>query len=230
MVTPTPFLSRRGFSLVELLTVVAVIGILAAITIPVLGRVRESTRSGQCVSNLRQIGIGIQLYAQSNRGRLPGPLYTAHGPRYTPNNTAAGSLSVYLDSYVTSTSGAAGSSTSRVQEMLNCPSWSTQTPDATGPSLQLNNFPSGWWESAQVYPFGDANAAVGSVNRTPRTITAISVYPQAATWMLVDVDKVWLKGATPGWANQIPDKPVHGSGWNCLYYDGHVGRISTSEH
>jgi prepilin-type processing-associated H-X9-DG protein len=48
--------------------------------------------------------------------------------------------------------------------------------------------------------------------------------------MLVDVDRAWLKGATPGWVNQIPSKPVHGSGWNCLYYDGHVGWISTANH
>ncbi|MDF3059308.1 MAG: N-terminal cleavage protein [Rariglobus sp.] len=226
MVTPTLSPSRRGFSLVELLTVIAIIGILTAITIPVVGRVRESARSGQCVSNLRQIGIGIQLYAQSNRGKLPGPLYTAQGPRYTPSNTSVNALSVYLEPYVTSNSGVIGSTTSRVQEMVSCPSWSMQTPNATGPSMQLNNYPSGWWDGAQVYPFGDANAAANHPNRTPRTITAISVYPQAGTWMLVDVDKVWMKGATPDWANQIPDKPVHGSGWNCLYYDGHVGRIA----
>jgi prepilin-type N-terminal cleavage/methylation domain-containing protein/prepilin-type processing-associated H-X9-DG protein len=230
MVTPTSVKSRLGFSLIELLSVIAIMGILTAITLPVIGPVRENARSGQCVSNLRQIGIGIQLYAQSNRGKLPGPLYTAHGPRYTPDNISAGSLSVYLEPYVTSRSVVNGSTTSRVQEMFNCPSWSMQTPDQTGPSMQLNGYPSPWWDGGQVCPFGDANAAAGSINRAPRTTLSVSAFPQASTWMLVDVDKVWLKGATPGWVNQIPAKPVHGFGWNCLYYDGHVGRISTSEH
>ena len=216
--------------MLELLTVIAIVGILAAITLPVIGHVREKARSGQCVSNLRQIGMGIQLYAQANRGRLPGPLFTAQGPRFTPGNTNAGQFTVYLEPYLDSNTGVTGSATSRVQQMFNCPSWSLQTPDPTGPSMQLNAYPSQWWEGGQVYPFGDANAAVGSANRTPRTILSISVFPQANTWMLVDVDKVWMKSATAGWINQIPAKPVHGSGWNCLYYDGHVGWISTANH
>src|SRR5690554_6167959 len=65
------FSGRAGFTLIELLTVIAIIGILAAILIPVVGAVRESTRGAECVSNLRQIATGMQLYANENGERFP---------------------------------------------------------------------------------------------------------------------------------------------------------------
>jgi prepilin-type N-terminal cleavage/methylation domain-containing protein len=49
----------RGFSLVELLVVIAVIGILVALLLPVLGMARESARSTECQGNLKQIGLGL---------------------------------------------------------------------------------------------------------------------------------------------------------------------------
>ncbi|MDR1282126.1 MAG: prepilin-type N-terminal cleavage/methylation domain-containing protein [Opitutaceae bacterium] len=58
-----------AFTLVELLTVIAIIGILAAIIIPAAGKVRQSARRAVCASNLRQIGVAAGLYAQDNKDR-----------------------------------------------------------------------------------------------------------------------------------------------------------------
>jgi prepilin-type N-terminal cleavage/methylation domain-containing protein len=57
-----------GFSLVELLVVVAVIGIIAALLLPALARGRNSAQRIQCVNNLRQLGLATQLYWDENGG------------------------------------------------------------------------------------------------------------------------------------------------------------------
>jgi prepilin-type N-terminal cleavage/methylation domain-containing protein len=60
-----------GFTLVELLVALGVIAILAALLLPALSRGKESARGLSCLSNLHQIGIGLQLYVSDNANRLP---------------------------------------------------------------------------------------------------------------------------------------------------------------
>ncbi|HCA45853.1 MAG TPA: hypothetical protein DEP45_00465 [Armatimonadetes bacterium] len=108
---------RRGFTLIELLVVIAIIAILAAILFPVFARAREKARQTQCLSNLKQIGLGILMYAQDWDEVLPrSAQYTAPdvvipdgGPDYwfeaiypQVNNSQIFACPSYRDTYVRS--------------------------------------------------------------------------------------------------------------------------------
>ena len=62
---------QQGFNLIELLMVIAIIGILTAVLLPVLAQAREKGRSAQCLSNLHQWGMAFRMYADDNQDYLP---------------------------------------------------------------------------------------------------------------------------------------------------------------
>jgi prepilin-type N-terminal cleavage/methylation domain-containing protein/prepilin-type processing-associated H-X9-DG protein len=63
--------SKRGFTLIELLVVIAIIAILAAILFPVFAQARESARKTTCISNLKQVGMALLMYAGDYEETLP---------------------------------------------------------------------------------------------------------------------------------------------------------------
>jgi prepilin-type N-terminal cleavage/methylation domain-containing protein/prepilin-type processing-associated H-X9-DG protein len=81
MHTPYRAGKRNAFTLIELLVVIAIIAILAAILFPVFAQAREKARGITCVSNLKQIGLGIVMYVQDYDETLPQNQY------YTPPDT-----------------------------------------------------------------------------------------------------------------------------------------------
>lgn len=68
--TPAQKPARDGFSLLELLISVVILSILVAILLPVMGRMGQSARASSCVSNLKQIGVGLQAYISDHNGTL----------------------------------------------------------------------------------------------------------------------------------------------------------------
>ena len=78
---------KRAFTLVELLVVIAIIGILAGMLLPALNAAREKARSISCLSNLKQIGLANNMYADSNDDYC------------VPYTTATGSGKVKLGDY-----------------------------------------------------------------------------------------------------------------------------------
>jgi prepilin-type N-terminal cleavage/methylation domain-containing protein len=59
-------MKRNGFTLIELLVVIAIIAILAAILFPVFAQARAKARQTQCLNNMRQIGMAVQMYLNDN--------------------------------------------------------------------------------------------------------------------------------------------------------------------
>jgi prepilin-type N-terminal cleavage/methylation domain-containing protein/prepilin-type processing-associated H-X9-DG protein len=115
---------RRGFTLIELLVVIAIIAILAAILFPVFAQAREKARATTCVSNLKQAGLAVAMYAQDYDEVLP---FAAMNPANQPLVMWYDLVEPYVKSgtggIITAASGGAGR---RYAAFWVCPSFSSQ--------------------------------------------------------------------------------------------------------
>ena len=71
MQLPLPTNFRRAFTLVELLVVIAILAILAALLLPAMAAAKAKANRAVCLSNLRQVGVAIRIYANDSNGEIP---------------------------------------------------------------------------------------------------------------------------------------------------------------
>lgn len=121
---------KRAFTLVELLVVLAIIAVLAALLLPVLGRARESARATACLSNLHQIGLALQIYVQENNNKLPVLRDAPTDPAVAATNTFPTINKVFLTQLGNT-------------NVLRCPSDFQQLFETTGSSYSWNSLLNG---------------------------------------------------------------------------------------
>jgi prepilin-type processing-associated H-X9-DG protein len=210
--------------LIELLTVIAIFAILAAILIPVVGTVRKSASSSHSVSNLRQISVAINMYANDHQGRLPGPVNSGQSPLYRGDREedATGNLAFRIRQYVDEELNGA---TSGYAEIFTYPGWIANTKDLNGISYFVNREP-----LPGVFPLGQ-RLADNNDNMNGLTWAQLSNYDLGSKRWISEADQENIDiPRAAGWFSNLPEQAVHGNFRNVLFFDGHVEAIRLEDY
>lgn len=188
-----------GFTLIELLVVIAIIAILAAILFPVFARARENARRTSCLSNMKQMGLGLQQYTQDYDEKYPQANFASLQP-YPTNGAASNGTWLWMHSlfvYVKS------------NQLFACPSVTGSFPRADGY----------WWDGAVSY----------GMNRYMTAANLSQIQRVAETPMIMDDIYYLAAPdprttASPAGTQTNADQPAarHLDTFNMCYADGHA--------
>ncbi len=232
--------NKRAFTLIELLVVIAIIAILAAILFPVFARARENARRTSCLSNLKQIGLGIMQYTQDYDERYP-MSYWWSGSSATGIDCSTGGFSgTPCSKYYTNT-GAVGGGGNWVtwmditypyiksNQVFDCPS----RTNVEGPTLVPSyGFSAAFSSSAYAVNFNSGVAISGY-----KTYALAEIKRPAEIFLALDSETQYSINTTPAGIRQYIDDPagirhptikLHLEGINVLYADGHSKWNSTA--
>ena len=198
---------RRAFTLVEMLVVLAIVGILAAILLPVFGSARESAYSATCSSNLKQINLAISQYVRDSGGFYPNNGAGSDSP--PPNCAWPMRISRYLKS----------------PQVLECPSFELGEFREGCPPSEDGNEWDGSYDIASSIDFRNSNGMVSEMRvRAPsQRILAFDGYGVERNFLTIGGE-----GVSPEEQRQrLIDAGYarHRFGLNALFYDGHVKHI-----
>jgi len=211
--------TRSGFTLVELLTVIAIIAVLAGILIPVTLKVRTKAHRMDSIANLRSMGMAVSLFTNDNKGLLPGPLQHNQFAVKTSDTTQ---LSHWLVAHM----GFPMKDKTYVPVLGHKRFFAEYGND-------LNNY-TAYTVNQKVYIGGvDSQAPWGyhgspDLNKlSPKQVRSIDQPSRAIAMMEVDGE---LRTDTNQRAStKAPEKPLFDDGRAALYFDWHVKVVPFSE-
>jgi prepilin-type N-terminal cleavage/methylation domain-containing protein len=215
----------HGFTLIELLVVIAVIAVLAAILLPALSKARQKAVLVQCISQYRQLGIAMHVYADDNEDTLPGGVYAGAKLSYDKSAGSKKELIYYLAPYL---NYPPPSGTMVVADSVVCPGYRRFAGTIAGRKCLLLNDNVSTNDSIKVPPFGYPEIINGYTEPPrPLKISGLDTYGSPSSlWAAMDVDlahpAINVSMVPIIWKDDLPYAPVHETVRPQLFFDNHV--------